>query len=346
MIFGDCARIKKCVIHKVGNKLEDELLLSKELMTISEEVEATLLRYIFNGFKAKEYYNLFSEGDFADNNVYSSVSSIFDNNDSFYDESVALARHLYSVSESPKVSSGRLLVVHLENCLVDGKTFEAIGLFKIESSAPYMKLSLNGDNYGIELDEGIALDKMDKGCLIFNAEREQGFWVAVSESVRKTSDAEYWVDMFLNAQQRQDEYFQTQNVMALCKNFVTEQLPEEFDVTKADQAAILNKSVQFFKENDTFDMNTFAQEILPDSQVIESFKTYKDSFEQETEMKIEDNFNISETAVKKQSKAFKSVIKLDKNFHVYVHGDTKFIEKGFDDGVNMNYYRLYFNDEE
>ena len=47
MIFGDCARIKKCVIHKVGNKLEDEeLLLSKDLMTLSEEVEATLLRYI------------------------------------------------------------------------------------------------------------------------------------------------------------------------------------------------------------------------------------------------------------------------------------------------------------
>ena len=92
MIFGDCARIKKCVIHKVGNKLEDELLLSKDLMTLSDEVEATLLRYIFNGFKAKEYYNLFSEDDFTDNNVYNSVAAIFDNNDDFYEESVALDR--------------------------------------------------------------------------------------------------------------------------------------------------------------------------------------------------------------------------------------------------------------
>ena len=346
MIFGDCARIRQCVIHKVGNKLEDDIILSKDMLTLTEEMETMLLRYIFNGFKAKEYYNLSSDDDLSENVVYTSVASVFDNNDNFYNESVAIARYLYSQSESPKIKSGKLLIAHLENCLVDGQTFEAIGVFKIETSVPYIKLSLNGDNYGVGFDEGIALDKMDKGCLIFNAEREKGFWVAVSESIRKSADATYWIDMFLQARQREDDYFQTQNVMNLCKNFVTEKLPEEYEVTKADQAAILNKSVQFFKENDKFDMDTFANEIMPDSQLVESFKSYKDEFVQETEMNIEDNFDISETAVKKQSKNFKSVIKLDKNFHVYVHGDTKFLEKGFDDEVNMNYYRLYFREEE
>jgi hypothetical protein len=166
------------------------------------------------------------------------------------------------------------MVVHLENVLVDGQLHEAVGFFKIESSVQYMKLLLDNDNYGVSVDEGIALDKMDKGCLIFNAEREKGFWVAVSESIRKSADATYWIDMFLQARQREDEYFQTQNIMTLCKNFVTEQLPEEFNVTKADQASILSKSVQFFKENDTFDMETFANEIMPDSDVVESFKNY------------------------------------------------------------------------
>ncbi|MBR5784590.1 MAG: nucleoid-associated protein [Bacteroidales bacterium] len=346
MIFGDSARLKKCVIHKVGNKLEDEMIVSQNLLELTEEMEAVLLQYIFSGFKAKEYYNLHSDDDMRDNAVYASVETIFDNPDSFYEQSVEVAKYLYSQSESPKIKSGKLMVVHLENVLVDGQLHEAVGFFKIESSVQYMKLLLDNDNYGVSVDEGIALDKMDKGCLIFNAEREKGFWVAVSESIRKSADATYWIDMFLQARQREDEYFQTQNIMTLCKNFVTEQLPEEFNVTKADQASILSKSVQFFKENDTFDMETFANEIMPDSDVVESFKNYKDNFEQETEMTIEDNFEISENAVKKQSKNFKSVIKLDKNFHVYVHGDTKFLEKGFDDEVNMNYYRLYFRDEE
>ena len=56
--------------------------------------------------------------------------------------------------------------------------------------------------------------------------------------------------------------------------------------------------------------------------------------------------HISEGAVKKQSRMFRSVIKLDKNFHVYVHGNSKFIEKGFDDEANMQYYRLFFREEE
>ena len=70
MIFGDCAHIRQCVIHKVGNKLEDDIILSKDMLTLTEEMETMLLRYIFNGFKAKEYYNLSSDDDLSENAVY------------------------------------------------------------------------------------------------------------------------------------------------------------------------------------------------------------------------------------------------------------------------------------
>ena len=41
-----------------------------------------------------------------------------------------------------------------------------------------------------------------------------------------------------------------------------------------------------------------------------------------------DTFYISDAAVKKQSRSFKSVIKLDKNFHIYVHVEQGEDEKG------------------
>ena len=61
---------------------------------------------------------------------------------------------------------------------------------------------------------------------------------------------------------------------------------------------------------------------------------------------LEDNFDISETAVKKQARIMKSVIKLDKNFHVYVHGKRDMITRGYDHERQMRYYQLYFNEED
>ena len=57
-----------------------------------------------------------------------------------------------------------------------------------------------------------------------------------------------------------------------------------------------------------------------------------------------DAFEISDYAVKKQSRVFKSIIKLDKNFHIYVHGDKNKIEKGTDH-EGRKYYILYYDDE-
>jgi hypothetical protein len=62
-------------------------------------------------------------------------------------------------------------------------------------------------------------------------------------------------------------------------------------------------------------------------------------------MPIADSFDISGAAVKKQARVYKSVLKLDKNFHIYIHGNKDLIEKGFDDGRDMNYYKVYFREE-
>jgi hypothetical protein len=131
----------------------------------------------------------------------------------------------------------------------------------------------------------------------------------------------------------------------MCKNFVVEKFPGQFDVSKADQVEMLNKSVKFFKENDNFDIDDFATEVMQAPEMISSFKSYKTEFEVEHGVQLTDNFDISAAAVKKQSRFFKSVIKLDKNFHIYVHGDNQQIVRGFDQASGMNYYQLFFKEE-
>jgi hypothetical protein len=56
-------------------------------------------------------------------------------------------------------------------------------------------------------------------------------------------------------------------------------------------------------------------------------------------------FEIDNKAVKKQAKIFKSVLKLDKNFHIYIHGNRNLIEKGIDED-GRKYYKIFFESEE
>ena len=71
---------------------------------------------------------------------------------------------------------------------------------------------------------------------------------------------------------------------------------------------------------------------------------YDKIYREENNIDLLDNFDISPLAVKKQAKVFKSVLKLDKNFHIYIHGDTDLIQQGIDsDG--RKFYKIYFNQE-
>ena len=49
--------------------------------------------------------------------------------------------------------------------------------------------------------------------------------------------------------------------------------------------------------------------------------------------------------MEKQERRMKSVIKLDKNFEIYVHGAEQLIQRGFDPQTGMHYYQLFFREE-
>ncbi len=69
----------------------------------------------------------------------------------------------------------------------------------------------------------------------------------------------------------------------------------------------------------------FSNVVIDNPKGAALFKTYKQEYELETDMPIEDSFSISINAVKKQARVFKSVLKLDKNFHIYFHRNRDLI---------------------
>ena len=336
-------KIEALALHYVGNQANDEpFLLSKKLFATTPDMNELLSDYFLGSFKSEERYQFADDMGIENNRVYRLVSDIFDNPDMVYDFSVDLATHLYENCQHPKIKGGDFIVVYFSDCNIGVEHCDAIGLFKIENKDLF--LTVEHDENGFEIDsvEGVNLKKLDKGCLIFNYEREKGYLVSV---VDKTNgqEAAYWVDDYLHLMRRKDAYFQTENVMTLCRNFLAEELPKQFEVCRADQVDMLNKSMDFFKKTPKFEMESYTQQILGQPAVIDRFEDYKNRFQDERELQLENSFDVNQTAVKKQGRACKSVIKLDKNFHIYIHGNRNLVEQGEDE--HGKYYKLYFQEE-
>lgn len=339
-------RIQKIILHHVGNKLNDDrVIISKSTLFIDEKRETLLKKYFLSSIKMNEYYTLYHESDIELNEVYTYTTRIFKDKESFYDNSINIAKHLYEKSEHPKIKGGDLYIVYLTNVQVEEQLVDAIGIFKSENKDTFIKVENDSDAFEIKFDLGANINKLDKGCIIYNIERENGFLVSIIDNLSKSgSEARYWKDDFLYVKPRKDEYYNTQNVLSLCKHFVTEELSQQSDMSKADQVDFLNKSLEYFKKNESFDMSDFAKVVIGKPEMIENFNQYKSDYEFARELAVLEKFSISEAAVKKQAKAIKSVIKLDKNFHIYVHGDSNMIEQGVDE-EGRKFYKIYYSQE-
>lgn len=334
-------------IHNVGNKLQNESTkLSKDVLNIKDDsLKSLLLKYFLSPFKSNEYYNFHHENEISSNEVYNYVTEMFNDSNEFYQQSVKLAKYLFDQSNHPKIKSGEFYIVYFSNCLFENKMVDAVGLFKSETKDTFLKVLPTNDNFEINYEDGVNINKLDKGCLILNAEKENGYIISIVDTVSKGNEAQFWKENFLNVCSRDDDYYKTKNILNLCKNFVVEKLPEEFKVSKADQVDLLNKSVQYFKENESFNFDDFAGEVIVQPGIIKAFNNYKDEYQQERDVNFTEEFDISDSAVKKQQRIFKSIIKLDKNFHIYIHGNRELIEKGFDEVTGMNYYKVFFKEE-
>ena len=107
---------------------------------------------------------------------------------------------------------------------------------------------------------------------------------------------------------------------------------------------LLNETMKYFQEQESFSMDDFSEKVIRQPEVVESFSRFRQEYEQDRDIRIEDEFGISDSAVRKQARSYKSVIKLDRNFHIYVHGNRNLLEQGEDE--KGKFYKVYYEEEE
>lgn len=339
------ARIEKLSVHFVGNRTNGEKLqlTDNEYQLNDEALYEVVRQFFFNPFKGETFF-CFQDLNAATAKI---VQDIFEKPANFHVKSRELGQYLYQCATHKKVKSGELYVTYMKECIIDDEVVEAIGIFKSENKDIFLKVHHRAAAAEVVVDEGLNVQKLDKGCIIFKTYEKEGYKIAMVDSNSNINTAQYWKTDFLGVEPVDTEYFMTNQYMEMLKGFSKDYLTPENEVQREDQLAFLQKSNEYFTNSDVFDTKQFTKDVIIEPELADTFMSYKEEFESDKHLPVMERFQISQPAVEKNSqKFFRSVIKLDRNFHVYVHGNAQNIERGYDEKKKMSFYKLYYNSEE
>ncbi|HVG40364.1 MAG TPA: nucleoid-associated protein, partial [Chitinophagaceae bacterium] len=274
---------------------------------------------------------------------YNYCKQIFEDSDAFDTASAAAAQHLYNASVHPKIKGGELYTAFFEGLPVDGRMHKAIGFFKTENKALFLEVAPYTGSFDVQMKEGVELTKIDKSCLVIQRNDEEGYDVLLFDNVSRGEEAAYWKETFLGLTPQKNDFHHTSHLLTLTKQFITDGLEDE-STSRKDQVELLSRSLDYFKTKDAFDIDEFQKEVFVEDDLIQSFRKFGSHYVENNDYDISAGFEISADALKKGIRQYKSVLKLDKNFHIYIHGRTDLLERGTEDD-GRKFYKIYYQQE-
>lgn len=342
------ARLVAMTLAKVGNPARHEpLVTSKNLCRFRDE-EAELLTHCFlKCFRALERHQLHHHSDLGKNELFAAASAIFAGNESLLAQGAAIARHLHAKSNHPNIKSGDLCVALVDGVAVLGEPVQALCLVKSESRVPFLQISERDGDLVLTTEQGIYPDKIDKGCLVLDHGRADGYSVYLFD--KDGGNAQFWVRDFLGARPVKDDDFLTRRFSELCVAFARRGLPEE---TRAEERMeVAGRAMDYLKEAERFDQAKFESSALVTPERIAQFEAFKIDYEEESGVVIEEAFPVSKKEAEKAGKRLKSRMRLDVGVELrfspgFIHQAPLFLERGRDEEKGMEFIKIFFHKEE
>lgn len=348
MIKRNKASIYKSILHKVGNKFNStKNAFSEQELDLDEVSYDLMLPYLLRPFgNLSESFRFNHHSNIELNEINSYASQLLKDSTDFIDISKHIVTHLFEQSNSAQIKIGDVLICLFNDIQYEDYQTDAVGIFKIENRSHFFQTYLENGSYDIISQKGIPTKKVDKGCLILNAANTEGKIVLSVDN--NSYDSQYWTKNFLNVKYPDDSNQHTKNYLELCREFSKEVLQPQFGMQ--EQSTFLAKTVDFFKENEIVNVETYKEEVFEEENRIQLFDDFKKDFENDYNVVIRNQFDVSEVVLKKQKKKIKTEIKLDTNIQIKLDIDApdasaEYLERGYDDDKKMHFYKVYFNEE-
>jgi len=348
MIKRTKASISKCILHKVGNKFNStKNAFSEQPIDFDEASYDLILPYLLRPFgSVAESYRFNHHSNINLNEINSYATQLLKDDTDFVATSKHIVTHLFEQSNSAQIKTGDVIICMFHDIQYEDYLTDAIGIFKIENKSHFFQTHLENNSYDLFVQKGIQAKKVDKGCLILNAADGEGNIVLSVDN--NNYDAQYWIKSFLNVKYPDDSNQHTKNYIEMCREFSKEIVQLQFGMQ--EQSSFLAKTVDFFKENEVVNIETFKEDVFEEEDHIQLFEDYKKTFESDNNVLIRNQFDVSEVVLKKQKQKIKTEIKLDTNIQIKLDVDApdasaEYLERGYDDEKKMHYYKVYFNAE-
>lgn len=326
--------IKLATIQVVGNKTRGEgLSAASALVDVSESSEF-LTQLVEKSFTMDDLKRFSYIESVELNPVYQFVSKIFDDIETFLKQSVNIATFLYDQSIHSNIRSGELYVLLLE-CEYKKEPVEAIAILKSEKKDPFLATDNDGREISVRTIYGTGLKGLDKGCLVLNVERENGYVVGTVDNTNNGSDAQYWTDSFLHVTNCDDDYHETVKLTEMLTAF-SKQVAEQ---NAAEGAVVAKKATELLKKGEAVQVEELADRICVTGEQREQFASLRQEFEEE-HGGFAEAVNVVAKAASRKPVSRMNTLRIGDTFEVKVLTPEARMEQGKDDGGR--YWKLYW----
>src|SRR5690606_16127176 len=203
--------------------------------------------------------------------------------------------------------SGDLCVALIDGVGVAGAKVQALSLVKSERRVPFLQISERDGDLVLTTEQGIYPDKIDKGCLILNHGRADGYSIYLFD--KGGGNTQFWVRDFVGAKPVTNDDYLTRRFSELCVAFAQRGLPEE--TRQEERMEVASRTMGYLQEAEEFDLAEFEEKALAKPERIAQFEAFKTGYEEEQGEPVQEKFPVSKKEAEKAGKRLKSRMKLD-----------------------------------
>nr|WP_106783204.1 nucleoid-associated protein [Lysinibacillus timonensis] len=325
--------LKKYVVHHISDALvlNDEAFSQPEIM-----LQAAFTHLAFHKIDWDQQYEFFHETDLGLNEVYTYVKSIFDQENSFLEQSKNIATHLHSASQHPNIKAGELFIGLFDHCIWNNSSKRAVAIVKIDEREIFLDVRNDQEKVMVNGIDGINVKKINNMAVIVDMGQDEH--PAVFIKTKKKEDVVYWQERFLKIKIADEHYHKTNLALTEVKKYI---LKEE-SFSNKEKLGLLNKTLDYFRNEEEFHVNEYIDTVFDVVDTAQKDIIVNTVKEYETV--------ISESAIAKAEKSYRRKIKLDSTIEIQVNVPNieqlnELIEVGYDETTNRKYYKIYFEEE-